>query len=86
MDKDSIDVEILEALNDQLEMAEQEILGGDILYGTRNKAYILGQIVSLCRRNKDVELLEEYGVRYAEEFPKVFADPVKLSRFKHLNE
>ena len=86
MDKNSIDVEILEALNDQLEMAEQEIIGGDILYGTRSKAYVLGQIVSLCRRNNDVELLEEYGVRYAKEFPKVFADPVKLSRFKHLNK
>jgi len=86
MDKDSIDIEILEALNDQLEAAENEILGGDIQNGTRCKIYILGQIVSLCRRNKDVELLEEYGVRYAKEFPKVFADPVKLSKFKHLNE
>ncbi|KKM00593.1 hypothetical protein LCGC14_1802940 [marine sediment metagenome] len=61
MDKDSIDVEILEALNDQLEMAEQEILGGDILFGTRSKVYILSQIVSLCRRNKDVELLRNMG-------------------------
>jgi len=86
MDKDSIDVEILEALNDQLEMAENEILGGDVQHGTRSKVYILSQIVSLCRRNKDVELLEEYGVRYAKQFPKVFADPVKLSRFKHLNK
>ena len=86
MDKDSIDVEILEALNDQLEMAENEILGGDIQFGTRSKVYILGQIVSLCRRNKDVELLAEYGVKYAKEFPKVFDDPVKLSKFKHLNE
>ncbi len=86
MDKNSIDFEILEALNDQLEMAENEILGGDIQFGTRSKVYILGQIVSLCRRNKDVELLAEYGVKYAKEFPKVFDDPVKLSKFKHLNE
>ena len=86
MDKDSIDIEILEALNIQLEAAEDEILGGDLQNGTRCKIYVLSQIVSLCRRNNDVELLEEYGVRYAKEFPKVFADPVKLSEFKHLNE
>lgn len=86
MDKNSIDFEILEALDIQLEMAEEEILGGDILNGTRCKIYVLGQIVSLCRRNNDVELLAEYGVRYAKEFPKVFADPVKLSKFKHLRE
>ena len=82
----SVDNDILFTLESQLEVANEEILGGDLLTGMQYKKSILRQIVSLCERNEDEEQLAVYRDKYAKEFPKEFADATKLSKFKHLNE
>ena len=83
---DSVDAQILASLERQIERADEEILGGDLLCGTLDKKAALRNIVSLCEKNNDEEQLAVFRDKYAAEFPKEFADPKTLSKFKHLNK
>ena len=82
--ENSIDAQILAAIDVQLARAEEEILGGDLLDGTLTKKALLRNVVDLCEKNNDEEQLSVYRNRYAADFPKEFEDPIKLNKFKHL--
>lgn len=84
-DKNSIDIDVLATLEARINAADNEILGGDLMIGMQTKKGALNQIVSLCEKNDDEEQLAVYRDKYAKEFPKIFADKTKLSKFKHLN-
>lgn len=83
---DSIDAQLLRSLERQIEHADEEILGGDLMGGMLDKKAVLRNIVSLCEKNNDEEQLAVFRDKYAAEFPKEFADPKTLSKFKHLNK
>jgi len=85
-DSDSVDAGILKQLDEDLCAAEDEIHGGNLLAGMQYKKSLIRLIIDLCERNMDEEQLTVYRDKYAKDFPVLFADPIKLNKFKHLRK